>query len=171
MAHKALIAIVAVVVAAAVGVGTFYVLGSSGTLNVQIKDPIGPGWSAVYINVSSVSVHNTTSQGKGYSVTFSKPVTVNLADATSRAIFLTSLKLPPGHYQMIRMTLTGAYGVFEGHTYKISLVNGTVDVAGQFRISAMGTTTVTLDFNSAQAIHGSPASGFTMTPVVSESVS
>ena len=165
--------IVAAVIVALLAVGgtAYYVFGSGGSLNIQVKDPLPSGWSALYINVSSVSIHNSTAGGSGYSTSFSTPVSVNLASATSKSVFLASMKLPNGHYQMIRLTITGAYGVYSGKTYKISLVSSTVDVAGQFTISSGSTTTVTLDFNSAQAVHGNPASGFTMTPVVSEIVS
>ena len=165
--------IVAAVIVALLAVGgtAYYVFGSGGSLNIQVKDPLPSGWSALYINVSSVSIHNSTGgSGGGYLKSFSTPVSVNLANATSKSLFLTSLKLPNGHYQMIRLTITGAYGVYSGKTYKISLVSSSVDVAGQFTISSGSTTTVTLDFNSTQAVHGDPASGFTMTPVVAETV-
>ena len=166
--------IIAAVIVAVLAVGgiAYYAFGSGGTLNVQIKDPLPSGWTALYINVSSVSIHNSTGgSGGGYASSFSTPVTVNLANATGKSIFLTNLRLPGGHYQMIRLTITGAYGVYNGHTYKISLVSSTVDVAGQFTVSAGSTTTATLDFNSAQAVHGNPTVGFTMTPVVSEIIS
>ena len=154
----------------AVGGTAYYVFGSGGSLNIQLKDPMPPGWTALYINISSVSIHNATAGGGSYSTSFSTPVSVNLANATSKSVFLASLKLPSGHYQMIRLTIKGAYGTYDHTTYKLTLVNSTVDVAGQFTISAGSTTTVTLDFNSAQAVHGNPASGFTMTPVVAETV-
>lgn len=165
---------IAVVVAAVLVVGSgVYYYGfdnSTGTLNINITDPLPPGWSAVYVNISSVSIHNSTGGGNGVAKTFSTPVSVDLASATNTALFLTSLNLPEGHYQMIRLTITGAYGSYQTssgmHTYQFKLVNGTVDVAGQFSIAHGATTTVVLDFNSAQAIHGNPNSGFIMTPVV-----
>ena len=165
-------AVIAVIVAVLVIGGTaYYVFGNGGSLNLQVKDPMPSGWSALYISISSVSIHNSTGRSGGYVKNFTAPVTVNLANATSKSVFLTSLKLPNGHYQMISFTITGAYGTYRGITYKVSLVSPTVDVAGQFTISGGSTTTVTLDFNSVQALHGDPVSGFTMTPVVSEIVS
>lgn len=169
---------VAVVVAAVLlfGIGVFYfdfypaiATQNDGTLNVNVADPMPAGWSAVYINITSVSVHNST--GDAFTKAFSKPVTVDLASATNSSIFLASLKIPAGHYQMIKVTIKGAYGVWNGvdrpQTFQFSVVNSTVDVSGQFSVSKGSTTTVILDFNSAQAIHGTPTSGFTMTPVVS----
>ncbi len=175
MKAKVIGAIIAVVLIAGGGVYYFGFYNTGGTLRVNVTDPMPVGWSAVYVNISSVSIHNSTGGGSNaYTKTFSTPVTINLANATNQSLFLTSLSLPAGHYQMIRLTITGAYGVFNGadtpQTYKLSLVNGTVDIAGQFTITKGSTTTVTLDFNSAQAIHGDTTTGFTMTPVVAMSV-
>lgn len=166
---------IAVIVAAILVVGSgVYYFGydnSAGTLNVNITDPLPAGWSDVYVNISSISIHNSTGDGSNNLVkAFSNPVTINLAEATSSSMFLTSLNLPSGHYQMIKLTLTGAYGIYSGagvtHTYQFRLVNETVDIAGQFSIAHGATTTVVLDFNTAQAVHGNPNSGFLMTPVV-----
>lgn len=167
---------IAVVVAAVLVVGSgIYYFGfdtSTGTLNVNVTDPLPQGWNSVYVNISSISIHNSNGSGSGIAVkTFSTPMTVNLSDATTTSLFLASLSLPSGRYQMIRLNITGAYGVYQGahgtHTYQFKLVNNTVDVAGQFSIAHGATTTVILDFNSAQAIHGNPNTGFIMTPVVS----
>lgn len=169
--------IAAVVVAVLLIGGAVYYFGvfqgfssqQDGTLNVNVADPLPAGWSAVYVNISSISVHNST--GVAYIKTFSTPVSVNLANATNASIFLASLKIPAGHYQMIKVNIKGSYGIWNGvdkpQTFQFSTVNDTVDVSGQFTISIGSTTTVILDFNSAQAIHGTPESGFTMTPVVS----
>ncbi|MBX8631695.1 MAG: DUF4382 domain-containing protein [Thermoplasmata archaeon] len=170
MKGRAIIA--AAVVVVVIAAGAFYFLESGGNLNIQIRDPMPPGWSSLYINISDVSIHNSTAGGNGgYTKSFSTPMTINLANAVNSAVFLASLKLPNGHYQMIRLTITGAYGVYDGKTYKITMVSQIVDIAGQFSISSGSTTTVTLDFNSAQAVHGTPVTGFTMTPVIAETVS
>lgn len=166
---------IAVVVAAVLVVGSgVYYFGfdtSTGTLNVNITDPLPQGWSSVYVNISSISIHNSTDGGNEIAVkTFSTPMSIDLAGATTASLFLTSLNLPSGHYQMIRLRITGAYGVYQdaggSHTYQFKLVNDTVDVVGQFSIAHGATTTVVLDFNSVRAIHGNPTSGFIMTPVV-----
>ncbi len=175
MKGKVIGAIIAVVLIAGGGIYYFGFYNTGGTLKINVTDPIPVGWSSVYVNISSVSIHNSTGGGSNaYTKTFSNPVTINLADATSSSLFLTSLSLPPGHYQMIRLVIAGAYGVFNNvdkpKTYTFTLVNGTVDISGQFTIIKGATTTVTLDFNSAQAIHGSTTTGFTMTPVVAMSV-
>ena len=175
MKGKVIGAIIAVVLIAGGGVYYFGFYNTGGTLNVNVTDPLPAGWSSVYVNISSVSIHNSTGGGSGaYTKTFSTPVTMNLAKAASTSLFLTSLSLPPGHYQMIRVVITGAYGVYNNsgkpQTYTFTLVNGTVDIAGQFTISKGATTSVTLDFISAQAVHGSAAAGFTMSPVVAMTV-
>lgn len=174
MTGKSIAAVVVAVLL--VGVGAYYfgffptvASQQGGTLNVNVSDPMAVGWSAVYINITSLSVHNTT--GSSYNRTFSTPVTIDLANVTTSSMFLASLNLPAGHYQMIRVTIKGAYGIWNGtdgpQTFRFALVNSNVDVSGQFSISNGATTTVILDFNSAQAIHGTPTGGFTMTPVVS----
>jgi hypothetical protein len=170
MKGKAIVA--AVIAVIVVGAGAYYLLDSGGNLSIQIKDPMPAGWTAVYINISEVSIHNSTAGGhNGYSKSFTPAYELNLSNATKGSIFLTSLSLPAGHYQMIRLVVNSAFGVYEGKTYRITLTSPNIDIAGQFRISSGATTTVTLDFNSAQAIHGTPFTGFTMTPVVAESVS
>ena len=170
MKSRAIIAVAIAVIV--VGAGAYYLLNSGGSLNIQIRDPLPAGWNSVYINITEVSVHNSTTGGSGgYSKPFSTPVEINLANTTNKSVFLTSLKLPNGHYQMIRLVVSGSFGVYDGKTYRISLTSPDIDIAGQFKISSASTTTVTLDFNSAQAIHGSTFTGFTMTPVVAETVS
>jgi len=71
---------------------------------------------------------------------------------------------------MIRLAISGAYGVYDGKKYSITVTTGSVDIPGQFRISSSSTTVVVLDFNSAAAIHGNPLTGFSMTPDVSMTV-
>ncbi|MEM3851867.1 MAG: DUF4382 domain-containing protein [Methanomassiliicoccales archaeon] len=167
--------VVAIAVAVVIVAGLVYYFGfytADGTLNVMVKDPMPQGWSQLYVNISSISIHNSTGQGKsGYSAVFSRPIMVNLANTTNTSAFLTSLKLPPGHYQMVRLAVASAYGVYLGKTYTVTVINGSTDIAGQFTIHSMTATTITLDFNSAMAIHGNTAAGFTMTPVVSLIVS
>lgn len=174
MAGKSIAAVIVAVLL--IGVGAYYfglfptvAKQQGGTLNVNVSDPMAVGWSAVYVNITSLSVHNST--GSAYTKTFSAPVTIDLANVTTSSAFLASLSLPAGHYQTIRVAVKGAYGIWNGvdnpQTFQFTLVNGNVDVAGQFSISNGATTTVILDFNSAQAIHGTPTAGFTMTPVVS----
>jgi len=167
MKHAAIaVAIAVVVVGGLVFYFGFYATG--GNLNVMVKDPLPAGWSAVYVNITSISIHNSTAQSShGYTRNFSPAIEVNLANAVNSEQFLTSLKLPAGHYQMVRLTVASAYGVYNGKTYEISVLNGSVDMPGQFTISNMQTTTIVLDFDSAAAIHGSPMTGFTMTPNVS----
>lgn len=174
MKGKVIAAILVVVALAGGGIYYFGFYNANGTLRLTVTDPMPVGWSDIYINVTSVSIHNTTAgTDGGYTKAFSSPVTINLANATNTSIFLTGLSIPAGHYQMIRLVIKDAYGIYNGvdrpQTFVFTLVNGTVDVAGQFSIAKGSTTTVNLDFNSAQAVHGSTAAGFTMTPVVAMS--
>lgn len=166
---------IAVVVAAVLVVGSgVYYFGfdtSTGTLNVNVTDPLPSGWTSVFVNISSISIHNSTGEGQSsVSKTFTTPMSIDLASATASSLFLASLNLPAGHYQMIRLNITGGYGKYQGsdgsHIYQFKIVNGIVDVVGQFSIAHGATTTIVLDFNSALAIHGNPTSGFIMTPVV-----
>lgn len=171
MKMKIVGAVIAAVLFVAGGAYYFGIYGANGTLKVNVTDPLPAGWSAVYVNVTQISIHNSTAgNGHGFAKSFSSPVELNLASAANKSVFLASLSLPKGHYQMIRLTLTGAYGVYEGKTFRITLVSSTVDIAGQFTIGSGSTTTVVLNFNSAQAIHGNSVIGFTMTPVVGMTV-
>ncbi len=164
--------VIAVVALAAAGLYVaYFVIPSQGTAAVYMTDPVAPGWTALFVNLSSVSIHNTTGgTDGGYSVTFATPLEVNLVQAATTSKFLADLHLPAGHYQMIRFTLVDASGVYQGKQYSLSLVLSTVDVAGQFSVPSRGTVTVTLDFDSASSIHGTPTAGFTLNPVVGETV-
>ena len=171
--------IIAVVVAAVLVVGSgVYYFGfdtSTGTLNLNVTDPLPSGWNSVYVNISSFSIHNSTGGGANSVVKrFTTPMEINLAEATSTSLFLASLDLPAGRCQLISLNISGGYGVYQGskgtHVYQFKIVNGVADIAGQFSIAHGATTTIVLDFNSAQAIHGNQTTGFTLTPVVGMSV-
>ncbi len=164
--------VIAAVALVAVGLfGAYFVIPSQGTAAIYMKDPVAAGWSALFINISSVSIHNSTGAGDGgYSATFATPLEVNLVQAATTSKFLADLHLPAGHYQMIRFTVFDASGVYQGKHYSLSLVLSTVGVAGQFTVPSRGTVSITLDFDSASSIHGTPASGFTLNPVVGETV-
>lgn len=166
----AVAAVVLIVVASggyAIASGMFF--PSNGSAAVYIKDPPPANWSAIYVTITSISIHNSTSGW--HSLKMLKPISVNLVDVAVTPELLGSITLPPGHYQMIRLNLSGTVsGVYNGKTYSISLLKTTVFIAGQFTITKGSTTSITLDFNSAQSIHGTTTTGFTMTPVVGETV-
>lgn len=62
MNSKIIGAVIAVMLIVA-GVYYFAFYSGDGTLKVMLKDPMGAGWSAVYIQIEAISVHNTTAGG------------------------------------------------------------------------------------------------------------
>ncbi|MBX8639043.1 MAG: DUF4382 domain-containing protein [Thermoplasmata archaeon] len=173
-----LIAVAAVVLIAVASGGYAIASGmfspAKGSAAVYIKDPPPANWSAIYVTITGISIHNSTSGWHSLPMSTSG-ISVDLVNVAVMPELLGSVTLPPGHYQMIRLnlsgTVTGTYKSSTGtSTYTIQLVSTTVFVAGQFAITKGLTTSITLDFDSAQSIHGSPSTGFTMTPVVGETV-
>ena len=173
-----LIAVAAVVLIAVASGGYAIASGmfspAKGSAAVYIKDPPPVNWSAIYVTITGISIHNSTSGWHSLPMSTSG-ISVNLVGVAVTPKLLGSITLAPGHYQMIRLTMsgtvTGTYKSSTGtSTYSIKLVNTTVFIAGQFTIGTTGVTPITLDFDSAQSIHGSPSTGFTMTPVVGETV-
>ncbi|MCL5677924.1 MAG: DUF4382 domain-containing protein [Candidatus Thermoplasmatota archaeon] len=169
-----LIAVAAVVLIAVASGGYAIASGmfspAKGSAAVYIKDPPPANWSAIDVTITGISIHNSTS-GWHFVQVPKSGISVDLVNVVVTPELLGSITLPPGHYQMIRLNLSGTVsGTYQGATYTIKLVSTTVFIAGQFTITKGSTTSITLDFDSAQSIHGSPSTGFTMTPVVGETV-
>ncbi|MDG6929438.1 MAG: DUF4382 domain-containing protein [Nitrososphaerota archaeon] len=114
MAGKAVAAILAVVVVAGAGLGSYFYL-LTGAVNVYVStgnaDPI-------YLTISSIMLHSKS----GAWVTVSnKTVTVELGGNLS---FLGSARLPAGNYTEVRLDVTAATASILGVNVTVSVPSG-----------------------------------------------
>ncbi len=168
----AIAAAIIAVLAVAGGAGAYYYTTSAsnnshGSVSFSISDPPA-GFSAVQLNISAISIHNAS--GPTYSKMLSPMAAVFLNDSNT-STFLGKLDIPAGHYQTISFSVASANVTYEHHDYKLTLVNKTVKIAGQFTVVSGQALSLDIVFDSTASIHGSPSAGFTLTPVVSRVVS
>jgi hypothetical protein len=157
------IAIAALVVVG--GVAAYYLL-YDGSVAVYVKDaPAVGSWSHVYVTFTAVDIHESGKDNATWSEPFSGKATVDLVTLTNVSQLLGNARLSPGHYEQIRLTVTNVTGVFLGTTVYLSVVNGTEKIVQQFDVVSGKTTTITVDVNLDQSIHGNLTSGFVFTPV------
>ena len=173
MTGKLAIAVAVIaVLAVAGGAGAYYYTtnasnSSHGSVSFSISDPPAV-FSAVQLNITAISIHNAS--GPTYTKTLS-PVQAIFLNGTNSSAFLGKLGIQAGHYQSILFTISSANVTYEHSNYKLTLVNNTVRIAGQFTVVSGKTLALDIIFDSTASIHGTPAAGFTLTPVVSRVVS
>jgi hypothetical protein len=155
MKHARLWAIAIAALVVVGGVAAYFLL-YEGTLAVYVKDAPG-AWDHVYVTFSGVAVHESGQDNATWKTVSSTNQTVDLAALTNVSQLLGSVRLNPGHYEQIRLTVTGVTGVLNGTTQSVTITvppdNGTLKVAGQFIVASGQTTTVTVDIRLDQSIH------------------
>ncbi len=150
--------LLALAVAALVVVGgvAAYVFLYQGAVAVYVKDAPGT-WDHVYVTFSAVAIHESGKDNATWTTVSSTKQTVDLASLTSVSQLLGSVRLNPGHYEQIRLTVDSVTGVLNGTTTPVTLSvppdNATLKVAGQFTVTSGQTTKVTVDIRLAPSIH------------------
>jgi hypothetical protein len=160
------VALAAVIVGGGVAA---YIFAYEGNVAVYVKDAVGV-WDHVYVTFSAVDIHESGKSDATWSQVFSGKATVDLAVLTNLSRLLGSVRLAPGHYEQIRITVSNVTGVTAGATVTITVVNGTLKIVQQFDVSSARTTAITLDVDLGRSIHGN-VTGWTFTPVIGATVS
>ncbi len=147
------IAIAALVVA---GGAAAYFLLYEGSVAVYVKDAPG-AWDHVYVTFSGVAIHESGKDNASWTTVSSSKTTVDLAALTSVSQLLGSVRLTPGHYEQIRLSVVNVTGVLKGTTATVDVTvppdNATLKLPGQFTVSSGRTTTVTVDISLDASIH------------------
>ncbi len=162
------IAIAAIVVVAGVAA---YLFLYQGEVAVYVKDAPG-SWDHVYVTFSGVDIHESGQGNASWNLT-STQQTVDLAALTNVSQLLGSVRLNPGHYQQIRLSVVKVTGVLNGTTTPIDISlppdNATLKIAGQFTVSSGQTTKITVDIRLDQSLH-LVGGTWVFTPVVGTTV-
>lgn len=166
----------AIAIAALVVVGgvAAYSLLNEGTVAVYVKDASGP-WEHVWVTFSGVAIHESGKDNASWTTVSSTKQTVDLAALTSESQLLGSVRLSPGHYEQIRMSVVNATGQETGSTQIVTIAvppdNATLKIPGQFTVASGKTTAVTVDVRLDASLHDengtwqlTPVCGVTSTP-------
>jgi hypothetical protein len=150
----AAVAIIAVVVVASVG--AYVVLGSAkkGTIQVYIKDAVGP-WEHVNVTFDTVRVHRANSSDDSGWIDLSvKNGTLDLAHFVNVSALLGDGKVPVGKYTQLRIIVINATGVMtDGTQVNFTVPSGELKANHPFNIVEDGTTKLTVDIDLLGSIH------------------
>ncbi len=162
------IALAAIVVVG--GIAAYFLL-YQGEVAVYVKDAPGT-WDHVYVTFSGVDIHQSGQGNASWNLS-STQQTVDLASLTSTSQLLGSVRLNPGHYQQIRLSVVKVTGILNGTTTAIAISlppdNATMKIVGQFTVASGQTTKITVDIRldeSLRLINGT----WVFTPVVGTTV-
>lgn len=158
--------------------------GTSGTLNLMLKDSPFSDAKSVLVTFSEVTAHRDTEAD------FTKLPFA--ASATSRTCDLKKLEtaqdvlgagaLPAGHYTQMRLVVSSATLYFDnaaqgaacaptiaapaGRNAPLEIPSGEVKLNRQFTVPAAGATTILLDFDGDRSIHETGNGRYMMRPVI-----
>jgi len=103
-----------------------------------------------------VDIHESGQGNASWNLT-STQQTVDLAVLTNVSQLLGSIRLNPGHYQQIRLSVVKVTGVLNGTTTPIDISlppdNATIKIVGQFTVVSAQTTKITVDIRLDQSLH------------------
>lgn len=154
MQHARLWAIAIAAVVIVGGIAAYFLL-YQGEVAVYVKDAPG-AWDHVYVTFSGVDIHESGQGNASWNLT-STQQTVDLAALTNVSQLLGSIRLNPGHYQQIRLSVVKVTGVLNGTTTSIDISlppdNATIKIVGQFTVASGQTTKITVDIRLDQSLH------------------
>ena len=155
MKHARLWAIAIAAVVIVGGIAAYFLL-YEGTVAVYVKDAPGQ-WDHVWVTFSGVAIHESGQGNATWKNVSSTTQTVDLVALTNVSRLLGSVRLDPGHYEQIRLSVVNVSGQLNGSTQSISIQlppdNATLKIVGQFTVSSGQTTSITVDIRLAQSLH------------------
>jgi len=155
MKHARLLAVGIALLVVVAGVAAYFLL-YQGTVAVYVKDAPGT-WEHVYVTFSGVAIHESGKDNASWAPISSTKQTVDLAALTNVSQLLGTVRLNPGHYEQIRLSVVNVTGVLTGTTETVNITvppdNATLKIVGQFTVASGQTTSVTVDIFLDRSIH------------------
>jgi hypothetical protein len=158
--------------------------GSTGTLNLMLKDTPFSDAKALFVTFSSVSAH--LSGGDFTTLPFSGGAssrTCDLKKLTTAQDVLGTGPLATGHYTQLRLVVSNATLYFDnasagtacaatiaapaGRLASATIPSGDLRLNREFDVTSNTVTTILLDFDGDQSVKEAGNGSFTMTPVIS----
>ena len=148
----------------ALGIAVLVILGGvaaylflyEGAVAVYVKDAPGT-WAHVYVTFSAVDIHESGKDNATWTNVVSTKTTVDLAALTNVTQLLGSVRLSPGHYEQIRLSVVNATGYLAGSNTELTITippdNASLKIVGQFTVNSGQTTKLTVDINLAASLH------------------
>ncbi len=171
MKHAGLWAIAIAAILVVGGIAAYFLL-YQGEVAVYVKDAPGT-WAHVYVTFSGVAIHESGQGNASWTNVSSTRQTVDLAVLTNVSQLLGSVRLNPGHYEQIRLSVVNVTGVLSGTNQTVTISvppdNATLKIVGQFTVSSGQTTSITVDIfldRSIRDVNGT----WMFTPVVGSTV-
>ena len=155
--------------------------GGSGLLRVQLTDKPAEEYQAVYVTISAVRVHQSSSAGEQDGEWVELPVTaampVDLLTLRNGVLMeLCQTQLAAGSYQQVRLVLTANSGSTEpynqylvtadGEKHPLEVPSGTIKIVHGFSTAASQTTDLTLDFDASKSVVARGNGSYGLKPVI-----
>lgn len=176
------LALILAAAAAACGDSTTGPTGTS-RLTVMLKDSPFTDARSLLVTFSEVSVHK--SEGEWMTVPFAGGATSRTCDLkklTSAQDVLGTGALTPGHYTMVRLTVSSAALYFDnaasdpacapaivapgGRSATVEIPSGVVRLNRAFDVADGAGTTMLLDFDGDRSVHQTGSGRYMMSPVI-----
>ncbi|MGA8051483.1 MAG: DUF4382 domain-containing protein, partial [Burkholderiales bacterium] len=155
----------------------------TGTLGVSLTDSPACGFDKVYVTVSKVRVHQSstasTSDGGWTDITLNPSRKINLLDLTNGVLDgLGETTLPAGHYTQLRLVLDRNTGsttansvVLSGTTTEIPLdtpsaAQSGIKLINEFDVAANQRTDLLLDFDACKSVVTRGNGSYGLKPVI-----
>jgi hypothetical protein len=157
--------------------------GSTGTLNLMLKDTPFSDAKALFVTFSTVSAH--LSGGEFTTLPFSGGAssrTCDLKKLTTAQDVLGTGPLATGHYTQLRLVVSNATLYFDnassgtacaaaitapaGRLGLVTIPSGDLRLNREFDVTSNTVTTILLDFDGDQSMKETGNGNYTMTPVI-----
>ena len=150
----AAIIVIVIVVAASVGAYTLMSSGKKGTVQIYVKDSVGP-WDHVNVSFDVVRVHRANSSNNSGWIDLSvKNGTLDLVKFVEVSALLGDGKVPVGKYTQLRIVVNNATGVMtDGTQVTFTVPSGELKANHPFNVQDGGTTKLTVDIDLLGTIH------------------
>lgn len=160
-----------VAVAALVGAIAWVAMmpAANGALAVAVHDAPCDECSHVWVNFTSVAVHQSNASTSGWSTLNVTGQSVDLAQLNGSAFAKTIgiISLPAGHYEQIRLTISGVVVQLIGSSTNLTASvagSGQAVITGQFNVTSGATTSVSIDIDLGSSVHLTGSGGVVFTP-------
>ena len=150
----AAIIVIVIVVAASVGAYTLMSSAKKGTIQVYVKDSVGP-WAHVNLSFEVVRVHQANaSDDSGWIDLSVENGTLDLVKFVNVSALLGDGKVPVGKYTQLRIVVDNATGMMNDGTHvTFTIPSGELKANHPFNVVEDETTKLTVDIDLLGSIH------------------